>query len=342
MIKKLRRVIISVTLGVLITLSICNPVLAIGNPDTIDFTSQSIDRYRAFTDVYETGDMLFLIETYVHYVVPPTDYTGSEAFTFQVLNAAGDTVLIQTPIMDFENNMVGIYQTAAQVTAAGYTSGTAYKFRIAGNATIFGAPNEGVNCRTVTLVASDWVDQDLNSEELTSPLRLFVLLIIEDIETEETATHTVTIQGISYLDASGSTIALEGVPSLNVFVPELFQTQVSPMLAPDPAHTGAYQAALTPTNMLGATIATSVSGLSTWLGVSTTMAGIFITALFLMILMPVLFQVTQNGKISFTIGALFVALCSYLGLFPIAMLFIIGAIILMLVLFLFWGRSVGI
>ena len=313
------------------------PVLAIINPDSIAFTSSGAGRYKVFENVHETGDMLFAAESYIPYTVTPDDYTAREAFSFQVLNVAGDTVLLQTAITDYEDTIISIYQTAAQVVTAGLISDTLYKFRITGNPSIFGITTEGVNMATKPLTAADWLDQSEFSG-IDSWLYSFLISVVTNIETSSGGTHTAEVGGITYLDASGATLFLAGIPSLNVFLPEIFLVVASPMTDTDPTSTGVYQTTINPVAQLGGNIGASVANMSDFMGVSTTTAGIIITALLGFIFLPVIYWKTKNGTISMIAAALFTIFCGYLGLFPLAIAFIIAAVILILTGFIFWGR----
>lgn len=335
--KIVKRMAISILLAVIGILLIASPVLAIADPDAIAFTSSGTGRYKAFENVYETGDMLFVAESYIHYVSEPDDYTASEAFSFQLLNAAGDTVLLQTSIIDYEDTVISIYQTATQVTALGLVSGSYYKLRIAGNPTIFGSTVEGTNMATRQLAASDWSDQSTYSG-VDSLLYSFCIDVVTNIEASSGTTHTALVDGVTYLDTSGADLFLAGIPSLNVFLPEIFLIATSPMTAEDPAHTGAYQTTLTPTTMLGSNIAKSVTNMASWMGVGSTTAGIIISAILGFILLPVIYFKTHNNTLAMMAASLFVLVCGYLGLFPLAIAFIIASVILILTGFLFWGK----
>lgn len=334
----MKRLLVSVLIAVASVLLITSPVLAIANPDTIAFASSGAGRYKVFENVQETGDMLFVAESYIHYASEPDDYTASEAFSFQLLNVAGDTVLLQTAITDYEDTVISIYQTAAQVLAnADLSSGTLYNLRIAGNPAMFGAPTEGTNMATKPLTADDWLDQSEYSG-VDSWLYTFCITVVANIETSSGATHTAQVGGVTYLDASGATLFLAGIPSLNVFLPEIFLTAAAPMTAEDPEHAGALQTATTPTAMLGTNIARSVTDMADFMGVSSTAAGIIIAAILGFILLPTVYFTTRNGTLSMVTASFFIVICGFLGLFPLAIAFIIAGVVLILTGFLFWGK----
>jgi len=334
----IKRLLASASLAVAYILLVASPVLAIANPTTIAFGSAE-PRYKVFVNVQETGDMLFVAESYIYYAEPPA-YPGeaaSDAFTFQVLNVAGDTVLLQTPVADYADTVISIYQTKAQVDAAGYSASN-YKLRLSGNVALFGDLTENTNMKTVTInTGSDFVDQSV-AEGIESPLYAFCIAVIDNIEADSGETHTIEIDGVTYLDTSGANLFLAGIPSLNVFLPEIFQATASPMTAEDPEHTGQLQLDTTPTTMLGGNIGRSVANMSDFMGTGTTTAGIIISAFLGFLLLPVIYTVTKNGTLTMGTSGLFMIFCGYIGLFPLAIGFIIASIILILTGFLFWGR----
>ncbi|KKK99509.1 hypothetical protein LCGC14_2632020, partial [marine sediment metagenome] len=145
--KKLRAILIGVVV-IIYSLTFATPVFAAppNNPDEIWFGTKAPLKYsKVFENVNETGDMLFLAESWVKY--NPTSPPGSatDYFIFEVRNAAGTTVLISRPLQSFGERPISIYQTAAQVTALGLVSGSAYVMRITGNPLWFAPLVEGTD-----------------------------------------------------------------------------------------------------------------------------------------------------------------------------------------------------
>ena len=125
------------------------PVFAIIDPTTITFGSGTdANMYQVFQNVAEDGDMLFVVESDIHYADTPTDYTAEQSFMFELLKTDGTTVIQSTPILEFENYVESIYFTDAQVTSFDLTWQDTYSVRLTGNPAIFGTPVEGTNQRT--------------------------------------------------------------------------------------------------------------------------------------------------------------------------------------------------
>lgn len=336
---KARQLVASVTLALIVLIAMVSPVFAIANPDGITFGTGSEEMYEAFYNVYETGDMLFIAEYDLDYASAPTDYDADEAFFFEVLNVAGDTVLLSAPVPAYQNNIISIYQTAAQVTAASYATGTAYQYRVTGNPVIFATLTEGTNMVTRTLDAgADWIDQS-TATAISDPLRIFCIDVATNLEAHDSATYIVTIQGIDYINSDGRDIFLAGIPSLSSFVTNLFQTGVVPMTADEPTSTGTYASTLSITNKLGASISGGFTNLGNWMGISQALAA----SLFLTIAMTILFfwlyQKTGNPIVVLVYGPILPLFGTYLGLIPLAIAFIVTLIVIMLLGYYFLTRG---
>lgn len=116
---KIRRIIFATIVATIWLMLLATPTLAISNPDSITFGTGTVARYKVFYNVYETGDMLFIAETYVHYASEPTDYTAEEAFSFNLMSSDLSATYLIANVPEYENKVISIYQTATQVTALG-------------------------------------------------------------------------------------------------------------------------------------------------------------------------------------------------------------------------------
>lgn len=311
-------------------LLVTTPVLAISNPTSIAFGTGTIDRYKAFYNVYETGDMLFIAETYVHYSSTPTDYTAEEAFNFALMDASAAIVYRSVSIPAYENKVVGIYQTAAQVTTLGLSTGTAYNLRITGNPSIFSTLTEGTNMVTNQLATStgetldvDWIDQSV-ATSTANPLRDFIILIVQDLEANDSpsTSYLTTVQGTTYLSSAGGNIFLDGIPNLRQFCPTAFAGTVEPIVVTAPPTTGALTSDLTVLNKLGANASTAFTNMSSWLGISAAMAGTLAFMIGILLLTFYIYTRTRNVSLVAVVIMLMVVFGAYMGLLPLAALFI--------------------
>lgn len=339
----MRRLLTIGLLSVITLLFVASPVLAIANPDTIWFGTKTPIKYvKAFENVGETGDMLFLAEGFVDYAVTPDDYNAGEAFILQLISTDGLTVLSSRPLEEWGERPISIYLTAAQVTALGLASPNAYIVRITGNPLIFPVLTEDINMVTYTLGAGDWIDQSL-ATATANPLRNACIYIAENMEEEDgfpTPSYLTESGGVTYLTPAGGTIFVRGVPGLDVFVPSLFQVITEVLEAPDPDATGDYVAVVTPLLRLGPEIAGGLTDVGVWLGVSQAMAAGLILFGLMVMLSVWLFQKTQSGKVVIGLGlAAALPVGTFLGMSSLVLLFIIVIFIVLLMGYYFLTRG---
>ena len=325
------------------------PVYAtVANPDAIAFgapTSIS-PYYRAFYNVYQTGDMLFMAESYVHYA----SYTGippsNTAFLFELLSPDDSTVLASTPLWSYEDKPVSIYLTPAQVITLGLTVNSAYGLRITGNPLIFSTLAYGAGGNMVITHlsgSSDWFNQLLDTTDILTPLRSFGLHIMTNLQVNDVPSdaYITTISGVTYVTTVGSSIILSGVTGLETWCPLLFQFSVASIQNVTPPSSGAYAAQLNPTGQLGVVTYNGFKYFGLWLGLGSNgvMAGGIIYILLTLgaivwmatkIQSPLVLPIGTVGMI--TIGA-------FLGFIPLALLFMVLALITILTAIYFFTRG---
>lgn len=335
---------IALLVAILVILLMTSPVMAIANPNAIDFGTGTIPLYKVFENVLETGDMLFVAEQYVHYVAEPSDYTASEAFLFEVLDVAGVVTLLSTPLNEYENKPISIYQTASEVVDLGLVSGTAYVLRITGNPIIFGAP--AGNTVTAALAASDYVDQLLGvdgGDATANPLRNFLILMAENIEANDSPAagyeYIEPIQGIRYLTIIGGDIFIQGIPALGTMCPILFQTSLTVMTSDAPESTGTYALTLTPLQKWGATTANGLTQLGNYLGISQALAGSVVLFAIVIAFAVYIYMKTQSGIAALLLVAACPFFGAFMGLMPIALAFIFTIVIIVLMGYFFFSRG---
>ncbi len=340
----MRKKIIALLIAILVILLMASPVFAIVNPNAIAFGTGTTPLYRVFYNVQETGDMLFVAEQYVHYVVEPVDYTASEAFLFEVLDVDGTTTLLSTPLNEWENKPVSIYQTAAQVTTLGLVSGTAYFIRIVGNPLVF--PTTAGNNVTAGLAASDYFDQSLGVDEGIAEdnlLRNFLLAMAENIEDNDApapgAEYIEPIQGIRYLTTDGGDIFIQGIPALGTMCPILFTSSLTVLAGDAPESTGTYALTMTPLAKWGATTANGLTQLGIYLGISQALAGSVVLFIITIAFAVYIYMKTQSGIAALLLVAAMPFMGAFMGLMPIALAFIFAIVVIVLMGYFFFSRG---
>ncbi len=236
-----KRLIYCFTIALTMLLLFASPVLAIGDPDSISFGITSpYNKYAVYENVIEDGDMLFAALPFIEYASEPTDYTASEAFTFQVLDTVGTTVLYQIPVVGYQDTIIGIYLSAAQVTAGSLVYGSAYYLRLAPNPTLF-TPSEGTNQASAQLSGDDWNTGTLGYTQTISAsnsLRMQMItwaLQLEDYDSP-TGGYTVYVNGIQYLNTVATQIFINGISGLDQMCPPLFQVSSADINLTIPAY----------------------------------------------------------------------------------------------------------
>jgi hypothetical protein len=346
--KKLLRIICPILIVIGIIIAYALPVYAApNNPTAITFgapTSQS-PKYRAFYNVSETGDMLFMAESYVDYTAPNTAPASSAtAFLFELVSADGSTIYASTPLWAYEDKPVSIYLTHAQVLSIGLSNNSEYILRITGNPLLFTSLVKGTNVVSVSLGTSDWFDQSLNSAGTLSPLRAFGLAMMQNIETNDAPPaaqdYLVSVSGIVSITDAGANIMLGGVTGLDTWCPNLFQFSVAPLSVTTPSSAGTYANSLSTLGQLGTLTDTGLKGLGQWLGLGTNgvmAGGILYLAL---TLGAVVWMATKiQSPLVLPIGSLgLITIGAFLGFIPLSILFMVIAFIVVLTAIYFFTR----
>jgi len=323
------------------------PVFAVfPDPDEIYFGTKSPVSYvRCYENVAETGDMLFLAEGWVKYDPATPPGTATDYYIFEVRNVANTAVLISRPLQSYGDRPISIYLTKAQVDALPlpFVSGSAYVIRITGNPLYFAPMLEGTDMITHTLSAEEWKDQStaVEGDPDTNPLRNACIYIATNMEEEDTPTdYLVTSEGVKYLNPTGASLFLAGVPSLNVWVPSLFQITTEVLESEAPDATGAYVGYVTATERLGATTGVAIANIGSWLGVSEQMAAGLIMMTLMIMLSIWLYNKTQSGKAVMVLGiAAVMPVATFLGLSSLVIMFILIIMIVLLLGFYFLTRG---
>lgn len=311
-------------------------VLAISNPDSISFGTGA-PSYKAFENCLETGDMLFVAEGYVYYAVEPTDYDADEAFIFEVLDTDNST-LLSTPITDYGDRPISVYQSANACATKGLVSGTGYKYRISGNPIIF-ATMSG-NSVNVTLTAGDWIDQSVATDE-ANPLRNYIIGMAQTIEDNDTPTddYLTWVSGQRYLTSAGANIFLNGIPGLFQLCPTAFQYSIENLEGDAPESTGSYALTLTPELKWGTTTANGLTSIGVFLGINQALAGSVVLFALAIALAVYLYSRTQSGILSLLVVSGTPLFGAYLGLMPLALAFILVIFIAILLGYFFFSRG---
>lgn len=287
------------------------------DPDDISIRSVGV-----YQNIFETGDMLFVISCDIEYTVEPAGNASSN-FLFSLYNASNSTLISPVrPVSYYQESVTSIYRTAAQVTSSGLVWGSNYRVRVGGNPTVFGNLTEGISMTTRTLSSSDWVVG--NAATSREALRVWCLAQAAWMQTERGVALLVSVPDVLYaLNTLGRIMFLEGIPNLDSVVPLLFQASVGTNEYEDDEVTGAYEEETSVSNRLGDAVADSFEGIGDYFGVSgQTTAGMF-WALIMVIAASIVFAYSGNTVAAILLCAPLLILGAELGLVPLAMLFVL-------------------
>jgi hypothetical protein len=327
--------------------------ISIGNPDTITFgsgTGASANPYRVFQNVLETGDYFFAAEGVVYYSVAQ-NYTASQAFLFEIMDTTNTTVLFATPLTSYGDRPIGIYITAAQASAVSMNGTPAYVLKITGNPLVFSSPTG--NTVSATLAPGDYFNEATfgtipSGRGYYDPLRLWCLITAANMITYDTAlgilvppnSYTAYVQGWNYLSITGGSLFISGMPNLNNFCPLLFQSSVQQLTAPAPTGTGTYAGSLTPLGQMGGTIAGGLNAIGRWVGIGGDNGGMLVLLVASIIVCAYIYKKTESGIVVLLLGIATPFAGVFLGLMPMALMFIVVLVVVIIMLYYFFSRGI--
>ena len=143
----MRRIAAALILACLIFAVLIVPVFAtttIPNPSSITISSAEVVR-----NTIEPGDLALAFQFKLAYTNYPTTVTATDSFYLRLYDPTGVTVLFEThpyACIDYgyNDNIAGLYVSAADVTTDGLVWGTAYKIAIVPVSAYFSSPPSNV------------------------------------------------------------------------------------------------------------------------------------------------------------------------------------------------------
>ena len=135
--KHRNKILVSVLLGIIVTLIIPTTAYAIENPSS----TPVLEDIRAWRNVLETGDMFVMLVENTPYDTTPTDYIYSEAFIWRFMDGSDDlgSALGYGYNDDgYGYNVIGFYWSESEAPA--WTGN--YTLKLSGNPSVFATPPE--------------------------------------------------------------------------------------------------------------------------------------------------------------------------------------------------------
>ena len=319
-------------------LGIATPVFAVANPDSI-----TLHTAKVFQNVFENGDMLFVVSYDAEYISPgnpePSE-SASVTFLAQLLDTDGTTLKLSRPLNYYQYNVISIYATAAQVAPAScnITWGTEYKLRVTGNPAIFGSLVEGTNMATKSLAVTDYnADGTLTSLQL---LQTHCIDVAEALETDWAVTLLVTTSdGAQVLNSTGRVTFLEAIPGLDSAIPDLFQLSSSVPTVHSGISGADYAIASRIDARLGTTLGSAFTGIGTFLGIGQNSAAGLWAIIFILTISSIVFLNTGNNAAGLILAVPVVVLMTYLGAIPEAITYVLAIFVAVYAMYFFWLRG---
>jgi hypothetical protein len=325
--------LIAVITALILSLFLTSPVFAIANPDSITMYNTS----KAFQNIFEDGDLLFVTRYNVEYATEPTE-EANVAFSIVLYNASGTTILASRPLNYYQENIISIYLDASQVTSLGITYESNLILKISGNPILFSTLTEGTNVKSYTLSASDW---NIGTS-LLSDYCLILANILEDDWIADGWTGTLlstTSNGEQVLNSSGVTVFEDAIPGITYKISGLsYLSSLGATIQSDTVNP-LQEEDTTITNKLGITITNAFEGIGNFLGISGDMAAGLWILLFVLSIMSIIFLGSGNSTGAIILSVPIIVMGAYLGAIPMSLLYTIGMFIVAYVFYFIWLRG---
>lgn len=284
----------------------------IGNPNSI-----YIESVKAYRGLWESGDMLFVVEYDLNYTVDPGE-DPSDTFLVGIWN---NTIKgPDMPLNYYQYNFISVYLTAAQVVSFGYELDDELKVRVVGNPSYFPTLTEGANMRTVTLTASNWLEGGSVSE---TRLYLADWCIVLAGSLEDAWGNITLLSSGDKLNSVGMVKFKEAIPGLDSICPDIFQVASTYPEYTDPVYNNTYQDTLT--SREGARLATALEGLGVWVtgknGMGSVVGGLGLSILFF-ILAGRIFIATHSVPVAIAVSIPFLFVGNIIGILSLTITFI--------------------
>ncbi len=300
-------------------LVVATPVYAIENPDSI-----SVESIRVFEGLWETGDMLFVVEYKVMFASDPEE-DPQDTFSLGIWNES----LVKgpdRPLDYYDHNFSSIYLTAAQVTSFGYALDDELKVRVYGNPAYFPVLTEGVNMSTTTL-SSQWINAG-SLEDTREYLALWSIILAGVLE--DSWGLTLLTSG-GRLNAAGMVKFKEAIPGLDTICPEIFQVSSSYPDYTDPTYDPTFEVTLL-TNV-GPRLEAALEALGLWVTGKNSMGGLIggvgLAVLFF-VLAGRIFVATGSVPTSIVVSIPFLFVGNIIGILSLTLTFVAAFIVIVL------------
>ena len=328
--KKLLRFSALTILLALLLLPVTPTLAAPANPDSI-----TLHTVKVFQNIFEANDVLFVMSYDVEYAAEPSE-PASDTFQTAIYSVGGTSLIKSRPLEYYQYNVTSIYFNATDAAAL-LTWESEYWARVMGNPVFF-APAEDTTMDTTVLSAgTHWFSGAMTASR--DLLRLHCLTLAALLETDWGITLIVTTPDGQVLNNAGRITFIDAIQGLDTACPTLFQMAV---VAEDPTQqtkTDAYQADLTMTSQLGTQITDAFDGIGAYINVSGQAAAGMWIMLFILTVASIVFLNSGNSTAAIVLTIPIMLIGVWVGVIPLALLFTIGAIVVVYTGYHIWLRG---
>ena len=298
----------------------------------------SIITAQCFQNIYQTGDMLIIMEYNIPYATVPVNDTN-DLFYIQLLDTTNPgTPLTPThkPLFYYNYNIAAFYFSANDVTSLGLTFGdTNYEIQIC-ETTLFTTPVTYPYPLNNSAMWHTQSDMTLSQSYVQAYIINTVIKGTNGLQTKNNTVYLVNVSSSIVLNSDGRTLVLAAIPYLDTPIPTLFQVsnQQINVTQPPIQTTGLLQDNLTLQNQLGTQLSTAFTNFGALLHISGQQVAMGWILLCILIVVSIVFLATEN-LIGASICALpMVIIGVWIGAIPVA--FVFSAVMVMVVLLAFY------
>lgn len=301
--RRKRAVLVGLVLVVLLLFTA--PVFAIGDPTSVDIYDCNV-----FVGVDGTSGQLYFVRYDVDYAVAP-DEDAEDTWQMALYEEDGTTLVATRPLNYYEENIISMYFTAAEVALLGLTEDSEYKVKIMGNPAVFGALVEDTNMETYTLAVADWLEGEALGDYL-----------LEQAEILEEDWVDITLLGdANLLNNTGAYYFDKAIPGLQNYVPEIFETTTSVYTYTPATFTHDYEETLA--DKKGERLSDALSNFGGWLGISENWMAFLVAGTLFAIFAAATYSATRQPFIGLAMGFLVVMGTAWIGLVSLTLVFVI-------------------
>jgi hypothetical protein len=300
----------------------------------------SIVTAQCFQNIYQTGDILIIMEYNIPYASAPTE-DPSDLFYISLIDTTNPgTPLTPTPkpLFYYNYNIAAFYFSANDVSSLGLTFGdTNYAIQIKETA-LFSTPVTYPYPLNNSAMWHTQSDMTLSQGYVQAYIINTIMRGPQGLQTVNSGTSytTNTLTQGTVLNAAGRTLVLFAIPYLDTPIPQLFQVSVSQISVVQPTvpTTTVLQDNLTLQNQLGTQLSTAFTNFGALLHISGQQVAMGWILICILIVISIVFLATGN-LIGATICALpMVIIGVWIGAIPVA--FVFSGVMVIVVLLAFY------